>query len=224
MHIQNIEHLQPAPRAAVSEQIPAPNAPALLVKQAMLDQQLYEAIYHGLNNEAEALLRLGANPSGLAICEMNKLLQTPLACAAELPLPGPLIMLLASPLANARRANEDGSTPLMAAAASSGSLNVEMLLPLSDVDARDCDQNTALSIAIAYWKPEACAILARSADLNMLNAKGETPLMQAREAAELPFMTEKAKKILLILEMETERRMLGEAAGEGRAGARRMTL
>lgn len=225
MHIQNIEHLQPAPRnRAISAETAPSRAVSHTMSQSTLDQRLYDAIYHGLNGEIEALLRLGADPSGLAVCEMNKAIQTPLACAAELPLSGPLIMLLASPLANALRANEDGSTPLMAAAVSSGALNVEILLPLSDIDATDCDMNTALSMAIAYWKPEACALLARAANLEMLNAKGQTPLMQARQAAEMPFMADKAKQILLILEIETERRSLSETTGEGRKGSRRLTL
>ena len=78
-------------------------------------------------------------------------------------------------------ANNDGNTPLLAAAGNGGGLSVIKLLlkANADIDAANEDGNTVLHVAADFKEglPRTIKLLlAKGADPNAVNKKGKTPL------------------------------------------------
>ncbi|XP_046563153.1 serine/threonine-protein phosphatase 6 regulatory ankyrin repeat subunit B-like isoform X2 [Haliotis rubra] len=82
--------------------------------------------------------------------------------------------------ANVQMQNRKGQTPLHCAARNKCMECVELLLPVSDVNAQDTDGNTALHFSFLSDEPHSHeviqALLENGADVGIKNKKGETPL------------------------------------------------
>jgi len=150
---------------------------------------LLHAASSGDGDRVKAMLDAGANPDFLDPDAPNPERQTPLLEAVRFDRRLAVIALLKrNPDVNI--ANRDGSTPLMEAADRFNAEIVKMLLDHgADVKARDKNGNTALIRATdsrRSWdeKQEALipSLLEKGAEVNVHNAKGQTPLMlTARE-------------------------------------------
>lgn len=121
----------------------------------------------------------------------------------------------ASPNLNVRFALLGGTTPLMLAIRNDNANTrhlrlVERLVPLSEVDAADNTEHTALMHALIYRHKDACALLAPVSNIERRNCSGKTTLELALElaGANRPHFEKEKQELLDILIAETERREL----------------
>lgn len=89
---------------------------------------------------------------------------------------------------------------------------IERLIPISNVDAADSTDHTALMHALINRHKDACALLAPISNMELRNCSGKTTLELSLElaGANRPHFEKEKQEILNILIAETERRELME--------------
>ena len=139
---------------------------------------LTESIQTGQYDVAADLIRAGADVSVPDIRHVTPLMYAAFSCRAD------LVSLMLDRKPNVNALNADGETALMQAALNcdDGSVVAQLLRAGADVNVRDPQGDSALTIAA--WNGDEFAVkelVAAGADLNQKNGEGKTALMLSHD-------------------------------------------